>query len=55
MLEKRGIIRLTESELKAINSGQFPERVLQEWGLTQQELKDIVESQQFETETSKTS
>jgi hypothetical protein len=55
MLEKRGIIRLTESELKAVKSGQFPERVLQEWGLTQQELKDIVESQQFETETSKTS
>lgn len=41
-MEKNGKIVLTPEELKDIREGTLPKRVAEQWGLTIQEARDMV-------------
>ena len=47
MLEKSGIIVLTEEDLEEYNSGSVSERIKSLWNLSFDELRDIVLSNSF--------
>jgi len=48
-MEKSGRIQLTLDELRQYNNGSVvPQRVLQQWGITEQEFREILDSGQYE-------
>jgi hypothetical protein len=47
MLEKNGSIVLTQDDINQYNAGIVSERVKQTWGLTFEQLQEIIESKQF--------
>lgn len=48
-MEKSGRIQLTVDELRQYNSSAVvPQRVLQQWGITSEEFKEIMNSGQYE-------
>lgn len=44
MLEKNGMLPLTQEELELIKKGEVPESVKRNWGLEAQEVEDLVKS-----------
>lgn len=47
MLEKNGSVVLTEDDISKYNAGVVSERVRQTWGLSLDELRQVVENKQF--------
>jgi len=47
MLEKNGTIALTENDLKEYNSGNVSQRVKDSWGLSIDELKEVIEKESY--------
>lgn len=47
MLEKNGSVTLTKEDLSLYNSGQVSQRLRDNWGLTLDELRFIVESNNY--------
>lgn len=48
MLEKTGMVTLTEEELIQIKMGTLPERLNREWSLTLEELKTIIQTNRYQ-------
>lgn len=47
MLEKTGTIILTSDDLKQAEEGIVSDRVKQTWGLTLQQLKEVIDSKSY--------
>lgn len=47
MLEKSGEVVLTELELEQIKKGQTPKRLEKDWGFEYNELRKVVDNDQF--------
>lgn len=48
MLEKSSRIQLTLEELRQYNQGVLPQRVMSQWGISESELKEILDSGMYE-------
>jgi hypothetical protein len=47
MLEKQGMVVLTDEDLEQYNRGQVSDRVKQTWDLSFNDLKEVVETKQY--------
>lgn len=47
MIEKSGNIMLTNDDLEKYNQGIVSDRISQTWGLSYEDLKEVIESKQF--------
>jgi len=47
-MEKNGCILLTEEDLREYNLGSVSDRVTQLWGLSLQQLKEVIDSGSYE-------
>lgn len=50
-LEKSGTIQLTEDDINSAKSGIVSERVKQTWGLTLEQLQEVVNNNDYNTIT----
>jgi hypothetical protein len=53
MLEKSGEIVLTEEEIKKSKKGVVSKRIQEDWGLTAEQLSEIVEDNNYKVTTDK--
>ena len=51
MLEKRGVLLLTQNDLDLFKEGQVSDRIRDSWGLTYDQLRDSIENNEFEVVT----
>lgn len=49
MLEKLGHVVLTDEDLEQYNKGSVSDRIMRTWGLSLDELRQVVETKQYIT------
>lgn len=49
MLEKQGKVVLTDEDLEEYNKGSVSDRIKRTWDLSLDDLKDVIETQQYIT------